>query len=168
MQDFSPYTPSSYLPEQHLALMVKKDMRHLKMLAIGHYINAAFTALFSCLFLLYIGLGIGMLSGLIDLGPPAPPNGQMPQEFKMIAGFGIVLIGVTMLLMGWGFAYFCYLSGRWISVQKNRLFSLIFAGVMCAFSFPIGTILGVLTLVVLLRESVIRLYASKEQFHASK
>jgi hypothetical protein len=50
------------------------------------------------------------------------------------------------------------LSGRFIQRRVNRTFSIVVSGFLCLF-FPFGTILGIFTLIVLTRESVIRLYA---------
>ncbi|MCX6855353.1 MAG: hypothetical protein NTV80_10665 [Verrucomicrobia bacterium] len=53
------------------------------------------------------------------------------------------------------------LSGLWIRKRKNRVFSLIIAGINCI-QFPFGTALGVFTLVVLLRDSVRESYEAQE------
>jgi hypothetical protein len=49
------------------------------------------------------------------------------------------------------------LSGKYLKVKKHRIFSFIVA-IVNILSFPYGTILGVMTVVVLSRSSVIELY----------
>jgi hypothetical protein len=63
--------------------------------------------------------------------------------FVILGLFG-VFVGVT---MG---ALIIY-AGRCLAKQRRLLFIYILAGLLCA-SFPLGTILGVLTFVVLSRE----------------
>jgi hypothetical protein len=48
-------------------------------------------------------------------------------------------------------------SGRFISKQRHWTFSVVIAALMCL-SVPLGTVLGVFTLVVLMREPVKQLY----------
>ena len=50
---------------------------------------------------------------------------------------------------------FC--AARWLRAKKNRLFTIGVAIVNC-FWFPLGTALGVFTIIVLARESVQALY----------
>ncbi len=49
------------------------------------------------------------------------------------------------------------ISGLCISMRKHRVFSLVVAGIDCLF-VPLGTVLGVFTMVVLARDSVREAY----------
>jgi hypothetical protein len=49
------------------------------------------------------------------------------------------------------------LSGLFIRARKHRTFSLVVSGINCI-HIPLGTILGVFTMIVLLRDSVRELY----------
>lgn len=49
------------------------------------------------------------------------------------------------------------ISGLCISARRHRVFSLIVAGIDCLF-VPLGTVLGVFTMVVLVRDSVRGMY----------
>jgi hypothetical protein len=44
-------------------------------------------------------------------------------------------------------------AGRFLARRKHHLFCLVVAGVECLF-FPFGTVLGVFTIIVLMRPSV--------------
>ena len=48
-------------------------------------------------------------------------------------------------------------SGLFLRARKYRTFSLVVAGINCL-HVPIGTVLGVFTIIVLIRDSVRRLY----------
>ncbi len=49
------------------------------------------------------------------------------------------------------------LSGLFLLARKHRMFSMVVAGMNCL-HMPLGTVLGVFTLVVLLRDSVREAY----------
>ena len=50
-----------------------EDDKNLDLLAMFHYVVGGLTALFSCLFLFHIAMGIAMLCGAFD-GKDAPPK----------------------------------------------------------------------------------------------
>lgn len=88
-----------------------------------------------------------------------PPVNPAPPPPAMFAAFGMmfVVMGVIMLVIGLTFALLAFLAGRYISSHRHRVFCLVVAGIGCL-SFPLGTILGVFTFIVLLRPSVISLF----------
>jgi hypothetical protein len=51
-------------------------------------------------------------------------------------------------------------AGRSLARRKRYLFCLIVAGTMCVMCNPLGTVLGVFTIVVLLRPSVKELFGA--------
>jgi hypothetical protein len=120
------------------------DLQHLKALAICHYVLGGLAALFSSFFLIYVVMGIMMITtpSLVKSDPP-----------PAVMGWIFLIMGTVMVLLGWTFAVFVIIAGRFLAQRKHHLFCLIMAGVSCA-SVPLGTILGVFTLLVLLRPSV--------------
>lgn len=62
--------------------------------------------------------------------------------------------------MAWMLSAFTIMSGKYISQRKKWTASVIVASVQCV-CFPFGTVLGVFTLVVLLRPSVKQLYGQE-------
>ena len=124
------------------------DAEHLRLLALFHYIWGGITALFSSFALFHVGFGIAMIA---NPGAFAGSPGQPPPPAFM--GWMFLLIGGVILLFGWTIGGLTIYSGRCLSRRRRRTFSLVMAGVNCL-SIPIGTILGVITIVVLLRESV--------------
>jgi hypothetical protein len=76
-----------------------------------------------------------------------------PAEFFTIFKWFYLLFAIWLIASGLLNAF----SGWYIHARKHRTFSLIVAAINC-FYVPLGTVLGVLTIVVLLRDSVRELY----------
>jgi hypothetical protein len=95
--------------------------------------------------------------------PPNPPAGTPPgppvELFKHLAG---VMVWFYAIFGGWYVAsgILNVISGMFLLGRKNRTFSLIVAGLNCV-HIPLGTILGVFTIIVLIRDSVRSLYEEK-------
>lgn len=120
-----------------------EDERNLDLLAIFHYIVGGLTALFSCFFLLHVAMGIAMLCGAFD-GKDAPP--------KFFAWF-FILFPAVFIVAGWTLAGFVIAAGRMLKRRVSRTFCLVVAGIECIL-MPFGTVLGVLTIVMLMKDSV--------------
>lgn len=141
------------------------DRSHLKTLAICHYVWGGLEILLSSLGILYIVLGAVFVNDPGVFGPapgarpgqPAPP--PPPPEF---IGWMFVAVGSCAVLLGWTTGILTILSGRGLARRRGRTFSIVMAAINCI-SFPIGTTLGVFTLIVLLRRSVIALYEHERQ-----
>ena len=72
---------------------------------------------------------------------------------------GTVLIVIALLWMVSAAVYgICMiLSGRALAGQRRYMFSLVMAAISCAF-IPFGTVLGVFTILVLMKDDVRALY----------
>jgi hypothetical protein len=128
------------------------DVGHLRLLVIFHYIFAGF----GCLGFVFLGGHFAVMRWVMtnpEFHKNQQPGGPPPEMFMTIFSVMYVVMGVI-LLAG---IVANVLSARFIARRRNRLFSLIVAGVDCA-QFPFGTALGVCTFIVLLRDSVRRLY----------
>lgn len=141
--------PIPSLPYEAVPYPQARDADHLNLLATFHYIGGGLTLLFACIPFIHVAIGVLMLSGKFN-GPP----GQAPPE---AFGWFFVIIGLMVICVGWTLGLLIIYSGRCIKARKKWMFSLVMAGIMCL-NVPLGTILGVFTLVVLLRDSVKRLY----------
>ena len=124
------------------------DLSHLKVLAICHYVAGGLVILFSSIGLIYVAIGLMFTSGAMKGGPNPPP----PQVGWIFVGMGSLFTCLGCLA---GIANI--ISARFMQKRRRRLFSLVIAGIDCAW-FPIGTVLGVFTFLVLLRTSVKLLY----------
>lgn len=134
--------------------MVNRDEEHLKLLAIFHYILGGMMAFFSLFGLIYFVMGLVFMlapAGGWNQGPGAPPPAWFGLIFVLI-GAGVVVLGVT---VGGLIAY----AGRCIAQRRHPSFCLVMAAVACLW-VPIGTVLGVLTILVLVRPTVKPLFGA--------
>ena len=129
------------------------DERHLDLLSIFHYVLGGLMALFPCFFFIHIGLGIAMVTGAFDGEQDAPPA-FMGWFFILIPGFFMVL--------AWTVAALVIVAGRRLKRRVHRTYCFVVAAIECLVFMPLGTILGVFTIVVLTRESVGRLFEAGE------
>ena len=137
------------------------DQEHLGTLTLCHYILGGVTALFSCLFIGHIIMGLTLLHNPSAFTPATPPPtmpGQppMPAGYPFPPGMGYLfaVMGTVAVLGGWTLGGLTIFAGRCLTARKNYLFILIIAGINCAFVMPLGTLLGVFTIVVLTRPTV--------------
>lgn len=126
-------------------------VRNLSILALLHYVYGAIVLVLGLLVLALFGMG-HMLADLAaeHAGPDAPAEWLL----KLFTTFGVLIAAI---LSAWGLLIM--LSGGWIARQRNRTASMVVAAV-CLLSFPLGTALGVFTLVVLSDEEVRNAYCA--------
>lgn len=123
-----------------------QDGEHLRLLSIFHYVVAGLAALFSFLPLFYTAMGWFILHA-----PPDPhQKGGPPPE---IFGWILIVVGVAFFLLGMAFSICVAISGRCLARRRGYWFAFVLACVECLF-FPFGIILGVFTLIVLVRPAV--------------
>ncbi len=136
---------------------MNQDLEHLKILSIFHYVVAAIAGLFACFPIFHLMMGITFLTGGFF------PNGEVPSDFPPgfppfeLFGLMFTVIPAFIILLGWAFAIAMFFAGVSLGRQKNYTFSLVMAGISCMF-MPFGTVLGVFTIIVLLRPSVKALF----------
>ncbi len=123
-----------------------RDEEHLKLLAIFYYILGALTALTGLMPLIHVAIGLAMatLPGIDD------PDGQAATRF---IGLTFVGLGFIMFLGAQGFAALKFLCGYWLQRRRNRTGCIVISAIICV-GFPLSTVLGVMTIVVLIRDSV--------------
>ncbi|AAM37805.1 membrane protein [Xanthomonas phaseoli pv. phaseoli] len=130
------------------------DLQHLKLLSIFHYVLAGLTGLFSLIPLIHLFMGLAIVTGRL---PMKDSTGQTaPQEIQLF-GWVFVIIAAMLILGGLTMAGFMAYAGRCIAQRRRHLLCLIVAGISCSF-MPFGTVLGVFTLVTLLRPQVKALF----------
>jgi len=131
-----------------------KDAEHLKLLAIFHFVFAGLAVLgIAFLYLHYAIMSTVMNDPKFWRVQKA--RGFSPQEF--ITVFRLCYLFPGILFLGGGLIN--VLSGSFLRARTNRMFSLIVAGLDCL-QIPLGTVLGVFTIIVLMRDSVRALYDS--------
>ena len=129
---------------------LNEDEQHLRLLSIFHYVVALISGLFACFPIFHFGIGVSMLVGSIinpeEMGPMA------------LVGLIFTLIAGSIMLFGWAFAVCIALAGRYLTLKKNYMFCLVMGCVECIFT-PFGTVLGIFTIIVLMRSTVKELFA---------
>ena len=133
---------------------MNQDLDQIKILAIFHFIVAAIAGVFACFPIFHLMMGISMLTGSFFSGETPT---DMPFPFSMF-GLMFTLIPAAIILLGWAFAISLAISGYFLIKKQNYLFCMIMAGISCIFT-PFGTVLGVFTIVVLMRPSVKELFS---------
>ncbi|MEM9555805.1 MAG: hypothetical protein AAGC60_16240 [Acidobacteriota bacterium] len=121
--------------------------QYLRLLSIGYYITAALTALVGLMPLIHIAIGIGMLTG--NLGETAPDELWV---MRLMGGF-FLLIAALLIACFFASAGVFFVAARRMPERKGFVVSIVAASLACCF-FPFGTVLGVLTFLLLFREDV--------------
>lgn len=129
---------------------MNEDPEHLKLLSTFHYVAALLLALASLLPLAYIFAGIVMASWSTDRPADALPAILVGGCFATFAGI--------FLLIGLSSAVCLAFAGRFLERRIHYPFCLAVGGVSCLF-MPVGTVLGIFTLLVLLRPSVREIFS---------
>ena len=126
--------------------MMDKDAEHLRLLVIAHYVYAAMVALFACIPIIHLTIGLVFLLN----PPPQSPGDPFPAQ-----AFGAIFatIGAVLVLAGWTFAACVFVAGRSLAARRRYTFCIVVAAISCLL-VPVGTVLGVLTIIVLQRPSV--------------
>ena len=127
---------------------MKEDEQYLKLLSVFHYVVGGLAACFACIPIIHLSIGIAMLVGAIDDAP----------EF---VGAFMVVIAMFAILVGWTVAVCIIIAGRCLAKRRRYMFCLVMAAISCVF-MPFGTVLGVFTIIVLMRPSVKELFASNK------
>jgi hypothetical protein len=129
----------------------KVDADHLKLLAIFHFVGAGLAALgMLFLFAHYSFMHLFFANPKMWEGQKGGPP---PAEFFAIFQWFYVAFGL------WFFVSLTLnlVSAFCLRARKHRTFSLVVAGINCV-HMPLGTVLGVFTMIVLLRDSVREAY----------
>lgn len=132
----------------------KVDADHLKLLAVFHYVLGGLAVVglgFLCLHWLMLHTFMG--NPEMWQTPPGKPQPPPPEAFLAMFKWFYLFMGTMIVAGGVGNV----VSGLCIRARRGRVLSLIVAGINCL-CFPFGTVLGVFTFVVLLRESVVEVY----------
>ena len=125
-----------------------QDAEHLRLLSIFHYVVAAMTALFASFPIIHLVVGAAMvfLPGRFGDSKGGEPPVMVGIFFMAFAGAWIVV--------GWTLAICMVIAGRKLAQRKRYLFCLVVAGFTAVSCMPFGTVLGIFTILVLVRPSM--------------
>ena len=153
---------------------------HLRLLSIFHYVVGGLGFLFSFFPIFHLAFGIVMMVAPVEEGhsqgmsetmtpaveepdfeipePPSEPYDTHPEdtetisETAMMRVMGGIFTGVAAFLMLGGFALSTaiVIAGRRLAAYRSHTYCLVIAAIECLF-MPLGTVLGVFTIIVLIR-----------------
>jgi hypothetical protein len=129
----------------------KIDANHLDVLSIFHFVGAGLAVVGMLFLIVHFIVFRTFLSNPKmwenqKQAPPPPEFMAMLKWFYLI--FALLLIASAVLNL---------LSGFFIRARKHRTFSIVVSAINCI-HIPLGTALGVFTVIVLMRDSVRELY----------
>ena len=133
---------------------MNKDLEHLRMLSIFYYVVGGIIGLISCIPFIHLFIGLSFLTGAIPTPPHRPNEPDFPVE---LFGLMFTIIPLLFIIAGWTLAICTIIAGRKLANQKSYMFCFVIAAILCTFA-PFGTVLGVFTIIVLIRDSVKQLF----------
>lgn len=123
--------------------LVDQDQEHLRLLSIIYYIYADMTVFFGLFGTLYIVIGL-----VFAVNPPPTTKGD-----PKILGYIFTALGGLFVLLAAVITTAEFLVARYLTRRKRHTFCVIVAGFNCLW-VPIGTALGVCTILILQRPAV--------------
>jgi hypothetical protein len=125
----------------------ERDTGHLNTLSIFWYIIAVIDLLGGCVFGAWIGFALLMGAGIASSG-----RSDDASAGAAIGGM-FTCVGLIPLVLLWICSFLSFTVARSLPKRRNRTLCFILAVIVCLW-FPLGTVLGVFTLIVLSRPSV--------------
>jgi len=141
-------SPAAALRKVQVENQPRQDNEHLRLLAIFHYVVAALMAAWGSFPIIHMVIGAAMVLHKL---PADKPGNAPPDEF---IGWMFLLMGGAFVVVGWGMAIATAIAGRSLTQRRHYMYCMIVAGLMTALCMPFGTVLGVFTIIVLIRPSV--------------
>ena len=134
-----------------------EDEKHLDLLTVFHFVVAGLTALFACFPLIHVAVGFAMIFGKFD-GTNPPPA---------LFGWLFVILGGVFVVCGWAVAVAILIAAIKLKKRVSRTYCIVVGAIECMM-MPFGTILGVFTIITLMREPVKQLFAANPSARATE
>lgn len=136
------------------------DERYLNLLSIFHFIVAGIAGLFACIPLLHLAYGFTVVNEMPLFQSPDMVSKDMFSPSSLLPLL-FILLPAAFIALGWTFAIALGLNGYFIRKRQWHTYCLVISSIETIFT-PFGTVLGVLTIILLTRPSVKALFASGE------
>ncbi|UCH65945.1 MAG: hypothetical protein JSW63_02080 [Ignavibacterium sp.] len=133
------------------------DEEHLRLLSLFHYIAGGITLFISLIILLEFLLLFVFWEGLMQQYGEHRYTSNNELDATIFTIFFYLLLVILLIVITFGILEI--LSARFIKLRKHRNFSFIIA-ILNLLSIPYGTILGIMTIIVLSRNSVKEIYSA--------
>ena len=135
-----------------------QDLEHLKLLSILHYVLGGMMILGGCLPFIHLTLGVIMLTNPDMLNGK---GGGPPPELAQIMGIMFTVIPIVIIACIWTTAGCLIMAGRNLAQRRKYKFCFVVACISCVF-MPLGTALGVFTLIMLQKPTVKALFLQSD------
>ena len=133
---------------------------HLNLLSIFYYVFGGLSLLGALVFFIYIVVVYFIFNQIPELEELS--NSEAKLAFNIISVVFIILM-LLMIIAGILFI----VSGLNLRKKNNRTLSIVMA-VVAMLSFPLGTALGIFTIIVLTRDSVVEMYRLEPEMRKQK
>jgi len=141
--------------------LTQADTEHLKLLSIFHTVMAIALALFGLFPIIHLLVGLGFLFGVEGL---APSGGEPFPE--VLFGVMFTVIPLVIILVMEGLAVAVAVAGARLRARRSWMLCVVVAGLSVMLMPPIGTVLGVFSLIVLNRPAVRQAFAETDALYA--
>ena len=148
--------PPYYNPLPPLAPLPSRDDGDLRLLSILEYVYAGFLGFAGLICIVYIVIGAFVARMPMPAASTPGRHGGAPLDLEAL-GTIFIVVGILAMIIAWAKAVLLLVSARSMSARKRHTLCIVTAALTCI-SFPLGTALGVFTLIVLLRPSVRALF----------
>jgi hypothetical protein len=148
-------------PPQPFGREYEKDRQYLHLLTIFQFVLAGLATVMSLCPIAGLAMGIFMLSSAAFPTTPAVPGAPSSAPPPQFLGWVMVAEYSFFLLLLLVQATVSCIVGFGLKRRKRWLTCMICSGIQCLF-IPFGTVLGVFTIIVLVRESVKKLFQQGE------
>ena len=152
------------MDEEQLKIKIL-DNEHLRLLSIAYYISGGLTVAYSLLLLLQFVFFYTIVNNILPYEDEIITTGTDNLNHPFFSIFIYFFITFFVLLLSFGILEI--VSGFFMKLRKNRTFSFIM-GILNLPLIPHGTILGICTLTVLSRDSVINLYKKNKELQINQ
>jgi len=128
---------------------MNEDNHYLDLISLFHFIVAGIAGLFSCLPLFNLFIGIPMLRDV----PYAFLQHEYFSQQVLVPFIMFILLPTGMAVIGWMFAIAVALNGYYIKNRTWLKYCMVISGIETIFT-PLGTILGVFSIVLLTKPNI--------------
>ncbi len=132
---------------------VNQDAEHLKTLSICHYVLAGLCIVPFLYGMFYVIMGIFFGAAFMSSNIPHRPGEPSPEIIGSVFGGIFIVIGLVIAVIALTVGILLFKSGRNLSNRQSYTFCFVVSCISCAL-IPLGTILGIFTIITLTRESV--------------
>jgi hypothetical protein len=132
-----------------------EDANHLHLLGIFHYVTGGFALLGGFCPSLHVVMGVLVLVGAF----PTDNQGEAPPR---VFGLVVIVMAVAIMLAAWALGAVILCTARYLHKRQHFTFCQVMAAIECVF-MPLGTVLGIFTLIVLNRPTVRQAFGAARQ-----